>query len=486
MVTDDEKPEWMVAFDALPVDPVVPSDRVAETAQERRTRVHVEAEDWRRRIEEGSDPATDAALVERIKAAIVELGGDPDRWTEWDAAPPPVPGEDGRHALADYLIDWSDFWDADLDEQEWLLEPLLARRRAHSLYAGAKTGKSYLILAACAALATGRAFLDHEGGTPVDVLYVDYEMTLEDLRDRLIEYGYGAGDDLSHLHYALLPSLPPLDTEEGGLALLDAAMSVGAQFVIIDTLSRSVAGDENSADTMRAFYRHTGLLLKQNGIGWMRLDHAGKDGGKALGARGSSAKNDDVDIVVRLERTDAGQKLVATHRRMGWYPELTLVSVTTGADGVVRFGGDAPSWPDGTKDCADDLDRLGAELDVSQNRAVELLRAEGLGRRKETVKAALRLRRDRCGRAVDNLDPTALQTPERGSGAEDLVDPERALERGGAHPSASLVPTEELAGTTLERGGAHQSEARAPICGTPTGAHRADLDPSDDLEDPFS
>ena len=485
-MTDDDKPEWMVAFDALPVDPVVPSERVAETPQQRRTRVHLEAEDWRRRIEEGSDPATNAVLERRIREAIAAAGGDPDRWTEWDAGPPPAPGEDGRHALADYLIDWGDFWNADLDEQEWLLEPLFARRRAHSLYAGAKTGKSYLVLAACAALATGRAFLDHPAGGPVDVLYVDYEMTLEDLRDRLSEYGYGAGDDLSHLHYALLPSLPPLDTEEGGLALLEAAQAVGAQFVVIDTLSRSVAGDENSADTMRAFYRHTGLLLKQNGIGWMRLDHAGKDGGKALGARGTSAKNDDVDIVVRLERTDAGQKLVATHRRMGWYPEVTLVSVTTGTDGLVRFGGDGPSWPDGTKDCADDLDRLGAELDVSQNRAVELLRSEGLGRRKETVRAALRFRKERSGRAVENLDPTALQMPERGAGADGAVDPERALERGGAHPGASLKTTGIPSGTTSERGGAHQSEARAPICGTPTGAHRADPDLDDDLEDPFS
>jgi hypothetical protein len=33
------------------------------------------------------------------------------------------------------------------------------------------------------------------------------------------ELGYGPDDDMSRLHYALLPSLPPLDTREGANAI---------------------------------------------------------------------------------------------------------------------------------------------------------------------------------------------------------------------------------------------------------------------------
>ncbi len=47
-------------------------------------------------------------------------------------------------------------------------------------------------------------------------LYLDCEMTPDDLRERLGDMGYGPGDDLEPLAYYSLPSLPPLDTPEGG------------------------------------------------------------------------------------------------------------------------------------------------------------------------------------------------------------------------------------------------------------------------------
>lgn len=496
-MTTTSDDDWQAAFDALPVDPP-PPPVVHETPQERTTRTHLEAQDWRQGIADRADPATNDAL-RRIHDAIRDAGGDPDRWTEWDEPPSDDAVDDDYHPLQPYLIDWSEFWDADLDEQEWLLEPLFAQRRSHALYAGAKTGKSYLVLAACAALATGRAFLGKPAGEPIDVLYVDYEMTLEDLRDRLAEFGYGPDDDLSRLHYALLPSLPPLDTEAGGLALRDAAVAVGAKFVVIDTTSRAIAGDENDADTLRAFYRHTGLLLKQALIGWMRLDHSGKDAAK--GQRGTSAKNDDVDIVVRLERTDTGQKLTATHRRMSWYPEETVIKVAD-VEGVMTFtlpvsmtGG---GWPAGTKDIAEELNQLGVPLDVSARRAQQTLKEAKLGHGYKKVQAAVKYRRQAAdaavGDLVDNPAPTALGGRERGQ------DEDRArarAERGDekrTHPenpaplqasAASDERTHPERATTSDRARTRASH----VVDAPAGpaARSAQIDDEiDDDEDPFA
>lgn len=254
-----------------------------------------------------------------------------------------------EHPLARFTIDWGSFWSAEGKGADWLLEPLFARGRGHAIYAGAKTGKSYLVLAACAALATGKPFLGHPGGEPVDVLYVDYEMTEDDLRDRLEDFGYGPDSDLSRLHYVLLPSIEGLDTEEGGSALVESARAVAAELVVIDTTGRAVEGEENSADTLRAFYRHTGLPLKQAEIAFVRLDHAGKDATK--GQRGSSAKNDDVDVVIRMSNIDGGKRLEATHRRMSWFPERTDIGVVDEV-GVVRFTSGAPTWPAGTAELA--------------------------------------------------------------------------------------------------------------------------------------
>jgi hypothetical protein len=145
------------------------------------------------------------------------------------------------------------------------------------------------------ALATGSPVLYRPAGDPLTVVYLDMEMTEDDLYGRAGDMGYGPDVDLSRLHYILLPSLPPLDTPEGGAALMEYVLEVGAQVVIVDTLARSVAGPESDVDTLRAFFRHTGLPLKAAGVTWARADNMGKDATK--GVRGTSAKNDDVDIV---------------------------------------------------------------------------------------------------------------------------------------------------------------------------------------------
>lgn len=266
--------------------------------------------------------------------------------------------------LAPYIVDWSTFWTTDHEETEWLIEPLFAKGRAHAIYAGAKVGKSFVTLAACAALATGQPFLHKPAGPPQHVLYVDYEMTPQDLYDRLTEFGYER-HTLEHLHYAQLPNLPPLDTSKGGIALCQSAHAVGAQLVIIDTTGRAVEGDENDANTYQNFYRHTGMQLKRLGMTWARLDHSGKDNTK--GQRGSSAKNDDVDIVANLVRTDAGITWTATHRRMGWYPEKSTINISE-LDEVATFtmqGGNLETFEATVYELADWLDGQGLPADAS-------------------------------------------------------------------------------------------------------------------------
>jgi len=470
-VTDDDT--W-----TGPPPPVIRPPK--ETPQQRRTRLHVEAQEWRERIEQGSDPVTDAIIEARIRQAIKDAGGDPDRWTEWDAGPPPEVDE-GGNPLAPYLVDWQEFFAVDHDDQEWLLEPLFAKGRSMSLYAGAKTGKSWLCLAACLALAAGREFLAQPAGRKVSVLYCDFEMSSADLYDRITAFGYGPDDDLSHLHYALLPSLPPLDTEAGGVALLAAALAVGAELVIIDTTSRVISGDENDADTMRAFYRHTGLRLKQAGITWARLDHAGKDASK--GARGSSAKNDDVDVVLRLERTDAGQKLTATHRRMSWYPEVTNVSVSEDADGLVVFGRQAPAWPAGTKELADWMDRTGLPLDITEVDLRAAMKAAGQKGGAKKFRAAKKYRQQRADMAVENLvDDEESRAESRGSDGASGADG-RSESREDGNPATGRSREESR---EESRGFA----ARDPISATHVvvaeSGQTTDEAVEDDDEDPFA
>ncbi len=302
-------------------------------------------------------------------------------------------GDGGANAADQYghaRVDWSELFAAAPVEEEWLAEPFLARGRSHALFAPPKAGKSLLALEVAAAVASGRPVLHQPPGVPVSVLYVDAEMGRPDLRERVEALGYGPDDNLSNLNYYALPGLPPLDSPHGGAALLELVAHHQAQLVVVDTVTASLVGEENSADTMRAFWTHTGSPLRAAGVTSLRCDHAGKD--LERGQRGSSAKAADVDLVWRLLPRDRGRlELRATHRRIPWAPEVVTLERVEDPHLTHRVAGD--SWPMGTGELADRLDTLGVALDASRRVAGDALRLAGIGARNDVLGAALRYRR---------------------------------------------------------------------------------------------
>jgi hypothetical protein len=231
------------------------------------------------------------------------------------AAAAKAPGLSSEQAAELYpSVDWTALWSKAGQPIDWLCEPLLIAGRAVALFSPAKAGKSLLLLEICAALATGRPVLGNPAREPIHVLYVDLENTEEDLRERLADLGYGPDDDLQRLHYKSFPALPALDSWKGGAHLAAIAAHHDAQLVVIDTVSRVIEGEENSADTFRALYRHAVLPLKRDGRAVLRLDHSGRD--LTRGQRGSSAKVDDVDAVWQLiTRPGGAVDLKRTHSR---------------------------------------------------------------------------------------------------------------------------------------------------------------------------
>ena len=219
------------------------------------------------------------------------------------------------------LINWTDFWNQSFPEEDWLIEPVIPRNQLVVIFAPGGTGKSLLALYVAAGLATGRNLFGKDNH-PVNVLYMDYEMQQAQLHERLTAMGYNKDTNLTRLHYASLPPIGSLDKPEGAKQICDLARACQAELVIIDTFSRAVEGAENEADTVRNFYRWTAINLKQEGRSLLRIDHAGKD--IAKGARGTSAKNDDVDLVWQMVRSGDEIKLTATKKRHTWIRDQYL------------------------------------------------------------------------------------------------------------------------------------------------------------------
>lgn len=361
----------------------------------------------------------------------------------------------------DFTIDWADLFSSDhRDAGEWLVEPFLADRHAHALYAPAKAGKSLLALAVAAAVATGRPILARPRSEPLPVIYCDYEMQPDDILERLEALGYNDPAELAHLHYVMLPDVAALDTAAGGTTLAVDIERTGARLVVIDTTGRAVGGPENESDTYLAFSRHTGRRLRRLDCTWLRLDHAGKN--LKRGQRGTSAKNDDVDIVWQLTADETRLDLTATHRRMGWVPHrLQILKRVDGFDLHLEMVDTA--WPLGTNDLADTLDRLALPLGISVRKARAALRDAGETASNETLVAALKWRRERSNDRRERDTPETPTTQTAG-GSRAFRNPATVtLERSSPNPG-NTAPESGTENDCPTCGGAMKADGYCPTC----------------------
>lgn len=198
------------------------------------------------------------------------------------------------------LIDWDALW-ADESEERWFVKDLLCEGRAHACPAEAGIGKSLLWAEIGAALASGRSVLGYPAQDPIRVLYLDHENTPKgDIKPRLQAMGFKP-EDLGNFFYLSFPSIEALNTKLGGKSLTELVDYFQPNLVFIDTFSRFVEGDENSSNVAQDFYEHAGRELKRKKIAYLRIDHIGKDASR--GARGSSAKIDDLDLIWTMAKT---------------------------------------------------------------------------------------------------------------------------------------------------------------------------------------
>jgi hypothetical protein len=306
------------------------------------------------------------------------------------------------------FINWHEFAQRDSTERQWLVEGFWPWGRSMALWAGAKEGKSELVLWCAGCLALGRHPWTGEAIEPIHVAYFDFEMSEDDLEQRLSDLDFDPLE-LDYLHYAIYPILPPLDTEAGGEEFIGHVEGCKAQAVVIDTFGRGTAGEENKSDTVHNFYRHTAMRLKQMGVGYLRLDHAGKD--PRLGQRGTSAKRDDVDVAWHQKRTGNNVELDCEgSSRLSWVgPRLLVNRVVAPRTGLVRYV--IPTvwlgWTEAAVAKAKELDDLGAPLDISKRQAITLLQSRGY----KPGRIATLLEALRCRKTVQRGSGTTPTSP---------------------------------------------------------------------------
>ncbi len=190
--------------------------------------------------------------------------------------------------------------------REPILSPWLNSQDLCMVYAARGIGKTHFALAIAFAVATGTNFLKWNADRPRKVLYLDGELPGVVLQQRLAmhcpekepEKGYFKvwTPDLLGLDEDA-PAMPDLSTLEGQ-KVINSQIEPDTALVVIDNLSACCrTGRENEGESwlpMSAWLSY----LRRRGIAVLLVHHAGKNGGQ----RGTSKKEDLLDISIALER----------------------------------------------------------------------------------------------------------------------------------------------------------------------------------------
>lgn len=193
------------------------------------------------------------------------------------------------------------------------VEGLLIEQSAAVIYGESNSGKTFFATDLALHVATGRTWNGREI-TQGAVVYVILEGG-QGFNNRIEAWRREIGGDI-HATFAAIPSAinlltPESDTPRLIHAIREVAARLGmpVRLVVIDTLSRALAGgNENAPDDMGALVMNMDRIRSATGAAVMFIHHSGKDAAK--GARGHSLLRAAIDT--EIEVVDAETMRVAT------------------------------------------------------------------------------------------------------------------------------------------------------------------------------
>jgi 5S rRNA maturation endonuclease (ribonuclease M5) len=187
---------------------------------------------------------------------------------------------------------------------EWMIEGVLTKHGFAVMYGAPGTGKSFIAIDMALCMAHGIAW--HGRATNAGaVLYIAGE-GVGGLGKRV--KAWKAHHELSsNGSLKVLPVAVDMIDDESIDKLLRTIDSLNTEFscLVIDTVARSMTGEENSATDMSAFVRGCDAIKHHTGCGLLAIHHAGKDASRGINSmRGSSALAGAADTVLSVGKAE--------------------------------------------------------------------------------------------------------------------------------------------------------------------------------------
>jgi putative DNA primase/helicase len=299
-------------------------------------------------------------------------------------------------------VGFNDFLNLDVPAREMLLGPILPERSLAMLYAPRGVGKSWLSLSIGLAVAGGASLLRWSAPRQRNVLYIDGEMPLVSLQERLKAISLGLSEGIPNDGFRIsaadqIESGINLCSEEGQRSLESLLPDI--DLLILDNLSTLCTSGSESASDAWVPMQNWLLKLRRQGVAVLLVHHAGTNGRQ----RGTSRREDALDTVIALRRPEDYSP------EQGAKFEVHFEKLRHRVDGDAAIPFEASITADGEEGIRWSSRVLTPPI---LRRAAELF-AEGLTVRE--VAAILRISKSEAGRLRLRALEEALLSPEHGS-----------------------------------------------------------------------
>lgn len=221
----------------------------------------------------------------------------------------------------------------------YIIKGLLPKAALGVLFGESGSGKSFIMLDMCIAIARGipwRGLRTTQGR----VVYLVAEGAAG-FRNRLIAYARFHKIDLADIPLDIIDATPNLLLKEDALDICKAILATGPRplLVVVDTFAQALAGaNENASEDMGKALAHCKGMHKALGSMIQLVHHCGKDSSK--GARGWSGLRAAADSEHEVTRTILGRSIKSTKQKDGadfkeWGFALEQIGIGEDEDGDV-------------------------------------------------------------------------------------------------------------------------------------------------------
>jgi putative DNA primase/helicase len=222
--------------------------------------------------------------------------------TQSDVSVPEL-NEASLPCLEDVILEDTEFMALDIPERRAILHPWLKEQQIGLITGARGVGKSGFALGVVNAITRGDPFGPWKPEAHVNCLYVDAEMVCQDVIGRLTSQGAIHRKAKFFIYsdaYAYSKGLRKANAldQEWRESMKDICLKLEVKVLVLDNIASLTPGiDENSKEEWDVVNQWL-LRLRFAGVSVLLLHHENKNGGQ----RGTSAREDNLDISISLKR----------------------------------------------------------------------------------------------------------------------------------------------------------------------------------------